>query len=47
VDGGIAPDTAPLAARAGADAFIAGHSIFHAGDAGAAVRALRESLSGT
>jgi len=47
VDGGIAPDTASVAARAGADAFVAGHSIFDAPDAGAAVRALRESLSGT
>lgn len=47
VDGGIAPGTASVAARAGADAFVAGHSIFHAADAGAAVRALRDSLAGT
>jgi ribulose-phosphate 3-epimerase len=44
VDGGIAPDTAPAAARAGADAFVAGHSIFHEADPAAAVRALRGSL---
>jgi ribulose-phosphate 3-epimerase len=46
VDGGIAPDTAPAAARAGADAFVAGHSIFDTADSGAALRALRQSLSG-
>lgn len=46
VDGGIAPDTAPTAARAGADTFVAGHSIFHGSDPGAAVRALRGSLPG-
>jgi ribulose-phosphate 3-epimerase len=45
VDGGIAPETAPLAARAGADAFVAGHSIFDTRDPGAALRALRASLA--
>jgi ribulose-phosphate 3-epimerase len=44
VDGGIAPDTAPAAARAGADTFVAGHSIFDAPDPGVALRSLRESL---
>lgn len=29
VDGGINPDTAPLVARAGADALIAGSAVFH------------------
>ena len=45
VDGGIDVHTAPLAGRAGADAFVAGHSIFHAPDPPAAVRALRASLA--
>jgi ribulose-phosphate 3-epimerase len=45
VDGGIDVRTAPLAERAGADAFVAGHSIFHASDPPAAVRALRASLA--
>jgi ribulose-phosphate 3-epimerase len=44
VDGGIGPDTAPVAARAGADAFVAGHSIFDASDPAAALRALRLGL---
>ena len=45
VDGGIAEDTAAAAARAGADAFVAGHSIFHAeGGADAATRRLRAAL---
>jgi len=44
VDGGIAPETAPVAARAGADTFIAGHSIFHADDPARALFALRESV---
>lgn len=44
VDGGIDPGTAPLAARAGADAFVAGHSIFHTSDPAAALRALRGAL---
>jgi len=46
VDGGIDVRTAPLAARAGADAFVAGHSIFHASNPGGAVRALRAALAG-
>ncbi len=44
VDGGIDPETASLAARAGADTFIAGHSIFGAPDPAAALRAIRGSL---
>ena len=42
VDGGIGPSTAPLAARAGADTFVAGHSVFHAPDPAAAIAALRQ-----
>jgi ribulose-phosphate 3-epimerase len=44
VDGGIDSDTAPVAARAGADTFVAGHSIFRAPDPAEALRALRGSL---
>ena len=33
VDGGIAPDTAPLCREAGADAFVAGSSVFRGGPA--------------
>ena len=44
VDGGIAPETAARAARAGADTFIAGNSIFCAGDPPEALRALRQSV---
>ena len=44
VDGGIAPDTAAVAARAGADTFVAGHSIFRDPDPPAALRRLREAL---
>jgi ribulose-phosphate 3-epimerase len=44
VDGGIAPDTVTEAARAGADTFVAGHSIFGDGDPAAALRKLRAAL---
>lgn len=44
VDGGIGPSTAKVAARAGADTFIAGHSIFKAPDPSAALRDLRRGL---
>lgn len=44
VDGGIGESTAPVAARAGADTFIAGHSIFRAPDPAGALASLRESL---
>jgi ribulose-phosphate 3-epimerase len=45
VDGGIGTATAPAAARAGADTFVAGHSIFRAADPAAALQALRRSLA--
>ena len=45
VDGGIGPSTAPIAARAGADTFIAGHSIFRAPDPADAIHALRRGLT--
>lgn len=44
VDGGIGPSNAPLAARAGADTFVVGHSVFGAPDPAAALAALRRSL---
>ena len=43
VDGGIAADTIEQAARAGADAFVAGTAVYGAQDPAAAVRALRET----
>ncbi len=42
VDGGIAPDTITAAARAGAEVFVAGSSVFGATDRQAAVRTLLE-----
>jgi len=46
VDGGIEAHTAPAAAEAGANAFVAGTAIFgHQGGPGAGIRALRDSLS--
>jgi len=47
VDGGIAADTAVVAARAGADTFVAGHSIFQASDPEAALRGIRQALEST
>lgn len=44
VDGGIDPQTAARAARAGADTFIAGNSVFGAPDPPEALRALRRSV---
>ena len=44
VDGGIAPDTAPLAREAGADVFVAGQAIYGHPDAAAALTALRAAL---
>ena len=44
VDGGIKPETAARAARAGADTFIAGNSIFGTPDPPEALRALRQSV---
>ncbi len=44
VDGGIGEETAVVAARSGADAFVTGHSIFHANDPEAALRGIRAAL---
>jgi ribulose-phosphate 3-epimerase len=41
VDGGIGPATAPRVTRCGADALVAGHSVFRAPDPAAAVAAIR------
>ena len=46
VDGGIDVDTAPVAAAAGADVFVAGHAIFAADDPRAAADAIRAAASG-
>ena len=45
VDGGITPKTAPLVAKAGAEAFVAGSNVFGAGASGypGAILALREA----
>ncbi len=45
VDGGIAPVTAKLCREAGADVFVAGHSIFRQPDASAALDALRKAIA--
>jgi ribulose-phosphate 3-epimerase len=45
VDGGIAADTIEAAAVAGADAFVAGTSVYGAQDPAAAVRALRRQAA--
>jgi ribulose-phosphate 3-epimerase len=42
VDGGIGPDNAAEVIRAGAEILVAGTSVFHAGDAAAAVRKLKQ-----
>lgn len=44
VDGGITAETAQVAARAGADTFVAGHSIFRTPDPDQALRRIREAL---
>ena len=44
VDGGITPETAPLAIQAGADVLVAGSSVFGASDLAAAIRDLRAYL---
>ena len=46
VDGGIAEDTAQEARAAGADVFVAGHAVFRAPDAMAALSGLRAAVSG-
>ncbi len=45
VDGGIAPGTIGVAARAGADVFVAGTAVFGAKDYAAAIAALRTEAS--
>ncbi|MBS3110610.1 ribulose-phosphate 3-epimerase [Candidatus Woesearchaeota archaeon] len=45
VDGGIYPDTAPLAKKAGANVFVAGTAIFKEKDRVMAIKRLRESVS--
>ncbi len=45
VDGGVNPDTARIARSAGADVFVAGHSVFRAADPRAALASLREAVS--
>ncbi len=45
VDGGITPETAPLAVEAGADVLVAGSSVFGRPDYAAAIRALRPSIA--
>lgn len=44
VDGGITPETARSARLAGANVFVAGHSIFRSEDPADACRALREAV---
>jgi len=46
VDGGIDGHTIGQCARAGADVFVAGSSIFHADDAGEAIAGLKQAVSG-
>lgn len=45
VDGGIGPDTAPLAVAAGSDVLVAGSAVFRSGRVRENVKALRRSLS--
>lgn len=47
IDGGITPETAPLAAAAGADVFVAGTAIFARPDPVEAVGMLRRAISAT
>ena len=44
VDGGINPETAALAADAGADVFVAGANVFGSGDIPEAIRSLRQAV---
>ncbi len=46
IDGGINPETARLAASAGANVFVAGTAIFRADDPVAAVARLRTAIDG-
>jgi ribulose-phosphate 3-epimerase len=43
VDGGVTVETAPLAARAGADILVAGAAVFKSEDPAEAVRSIHES----
>src|SRR5205823_6381170 len=43
IDGGINPETAPLAAKAGADILVAGSAIFLQPDPAAAAQRIREA----
>jgi ribulose-phosphate 3-epimerase len=45
VDGGVAPETAPLLAKAGADVFVAGSAVFEGDPKAYAnnIRAIREA----
>ncbi|MBI5837126.1 MAG: ribulose-phosphate 3-epimerase [Candidatus Eisenbacteria bacterium] len=45
VDGGIGPQTTAAVTRAGADALVAGHSVFRAPDPAAAIAAIRAAVS--
>ena len=45
VDGGINEETAPIAAAAGADTFVAGSAIFHAEDPLQAAKRIRKSVA--
>jgi len=45
VDGGIGPETTPKVTRCGADALVAGHSIFRAPDPAAALAAIRAAAA--
>jgi ribulose-phosphate 3-epimerase len=45
IDGGISPDTVPLAAAAGIDIFVAGTAIFRQPDPAAAARELRAAAT--
>ena len=47
IDGGISPETVPLAAAAGADVFVAGTAIFGAADPIGAVQGLRKAITDT
>lgn len=52
VDGGVTPETAPLVARAGADALVAGSAVFKGGSVdnpapyGEAIRSIRKAAEG-
>ena len=45
VDGGIAPETAKRARAAGAEVFVAGHSVYRQPDPAAALEALRAAIA--